>query len=122
MTIWEKAVLNIQRGVQRVTIAAIVFSERVRAEIAIVRFRIRINEIQARIDELYQGIGRKVVALSKTDAMPKTTEQLLQDLDIAAAREELFNREKEIEDLNHEIRNEQVPLKTAAKQGEDKAV
>jgi hypothetical protein len=46
MTIWEKAVLNMQRGSQRISVAAVLFSERVRVEIAVVRLRIRINEVR----------------------------------------------------------------------------
>ena len=49
MTIWEKAALNIQKGVQRISLVASTLAERVRAEIAIVRLRIRIGDIQVQI-------------------------------------------------------------------------
>lgn len=115
MTIWEKAILNMQRGSQRVSVAAALFADRVRAEISIVRLRIRIDEVQDRIDELYQGIGRRVVNLALGEAMPKTSERLLQDEEIAGAMMELSDRKRELEDLNQEIKIEKDPFKTAFK-------
>jgi methyl-accepting chemotaxis protein len=117
MTIWEKAILNMQRGVQRISVAAVLFAERVRVEIAIVRLRIRINEVQARIDELYQGIGRKVVTLAMGDALPKMSEQLVQIEEISEAMHELTDRKQEIEELNDKIRSEAL-FKTAPKRRE----
>ena len=119
MTIWEKAVLNMQRGSQRISVAAVLFAERVRVEIAVVRLRIRINEVQARIDELYQGIGRTLVNLAKGDALPKTSEQLVQNEDISLAMHELSDRKQELEELHDKIRSEQNLFKTVPKRKED---
>ena len=118
MTIWEKALLNMQRGAQRVSVAAVLFAERVRAEIAIIRLRIRIDEVQARIDELHRGIGRKLVNLAMGDALPKMSEQLVQNEEIADAIREIADRKQEIEELNEKIRNEQTLFKTAPKRRE----
>jgi hypothetical protein len=118
MTIWEKALLNMQRGAQRLSVAAVLFAERARAEIAIVRMRIRINEVQARIDELHQGIGRKLVNLAMGDALPKMSEQLVKNEEIADAIHEIADRKQEIEELKDKIRNEQTLFKTAPKRGE----
>jgi hypothetical protein len=119
MTIWEKAVLNMQRGSQRLSVAAVLFAERVRVEIAVVRLRIRINEVQARIDELYQGIGRTLVNLANGDALPKTSEQLVQIEDISLAMHELSDRKQELDELHDKIRSEQNLFKTVPKQKED---
>jgi len=118
MTIWEKAVLNMQRGSQRISIAAVLLADRVRAEINIVRLRIRIDEVQQRIDTLYQAIGRKVVNLTRGDALPETTEQLVRDEEIAAAMTELADHKQEIEELRNMIVDEQASVKTARKQAE----
>jgi seryl-tRNA synthetase len=122
MTIWEKAILNMQRGAQRISVAAVLFSERVRVEIAIVRLRIRIDEVQARKNELYQIIGRKLVNLATGDALPKTSEQLVENEDISLAMHELVDRKQEIEELNDRIRSEQNLFKTAPKRKEDAVV
>jgi methyl-accepting chemotaxis protein len=118
MTIWEKSVLNMQRGAQRVSVAAVLLADRVRAEISIVRLRIRIGEVQARIDELYQIIGRKFVALAMGDALPKTSEQLVQIEEIANAMHELTDRKQELEELSNKIMGEQTLIKTAPKRTE----
>jgi len=120
MTIWEKVILNMQRGSQRLSVAAALFADRVRAEILIVRLRIRIDEVQNRINELYQGIGRRVVNLALGDALPKTSELLLQDEDIVAAMADLKDRKQELEDLNNRIKNEKDLFKTAPKGTEGK--
>jgi hypothetical protein len=119
MTIWEKAILNMQRGAQRISVAAVLFAERVRVEIAIVRLRIRISEVQARIDELHQGIGRKVVNLAAGDALPKTSEQLIQNEEISLAMQELTDRKQEIKELQDKIRSEQNLFKHTPKRKED---
>jgi seryl-tRNA synthetase len=122
MTIWETAVLNMQKGSRKVMAAAAVFSERVKAEIAIVRLRIRIDEVQARIDELYRTIGRTTVELRNKGLMPETAEQLFAVDEITAALNELATRKKEIEDLLFEIKHEQDAYKPAAKPTEDAAL
>ena len=74
-----------------------------------------IDEVQNRIDELYQAIGRRVVNLALGEALPKASDRLLQDEEIAAAMADLKDRKQELEDLNHEIKNEKDLFKTAAK-------
>lgn len=118
MTIWEKAVLNMQRGTQRITIAAAVFAERVQAELAIIRLRIRIEEVQDRINELYQDIGRRVVNITRGEALPKMCEELVQDEEIALAMNELTDRKQELVELHYEIKNKQVPIKPIPKRTE----
>ncbi|MFA5072337.1 MAG: hypothetical protein WC539_00325 [Nitrospirota bacterium] len=119
MTIWEKAIINMQRGVNKINAVGAVLSERVKAEIAIVRLRIRIDEIHARIDELYRIIGCKIADMKARDEMPKTTELLLHEEEISSALNELVQQKKEIDDLVTEIKIEQEALKTVSKEKED---
>jgi hypothetical protein len=104
VTIWEKAVLNMQKGSRKIAVAAAVFSERVKAELTIIRLRIRIDEVQDRMDELYGIIGRKIVDLKTKETLPKTVEQLLKDENITSAMIEIANGEQEIEQLKTEIK------------------
>lgn len=122
MTIWEKTVLNVQQGLHKLNIFAAFFSERMKAEISIVRLRIRINEIQTRIDDLCRTIGRRLVDLKNRGEMPKTSEQLLKDEDLFAAMNELAEEKKDLEELLDEIKIEQEALKPVPKQKEDSAV
>lgn len=111
MTIWEKAILNMHRGSKRISLVAALLADRVRVETDIVRLRISIDEVQERIDELYRAIGRKVVNLSRGDALPKTTEQLVQDEEIAVAMSELAERRLELDELHGKIVTEQASVK-----------
>jgi predicted nucleic acid-binding Zn-ribbon protein len=120
MNIWEKVVLNAQKGTKKVGAAAATLAERVKAEVDIVRLRIRIDEVEARIAELYRGIGWKLVDLQKKNALPKATDQLLKDEDIVAAVVELADREQEIEELKNKIKSVQTDLKTTVRHTEDR--
>jgi len=114
MTIWEKVVVNIEKGSRKLAATAAVFAERVKAEIAIARLRIRLDEARSRTDELHRVIGRRVVDLKNRAAIPKAGEQLLKDDDIAAALAELETVKKDLEDLNEQIKSEQSALKPEA--------
>ncbi|HSQ77679.1 MAG TPA: hypothetical protein VLN91_02195 [Nitrospirota bacterium] len=118
MTIWEKAVLNMQRGAQKLSATAVIVSERLKAEITIARLRIRLDEVRSQMNEQYRIIGRRVVNLANGAALPRTSEQLVKDEEIAAAMTELDARKKEVEDLHNEIANEQAAFEPAAKQEE----
>ena len=122
MTIWENAILNMQRGSRRISVAAVLFADRVKVEIEVVRLRIRIDEVQERINELYQTIGRKVVNLARGEALPQTTEQLLQEEEIAAVMSELVDRKQEIESLHGRIASEQASAKITRKHTEETTV
>ncbi|HXY53999.1 MAG TPA: hypothetical protein VEM40_04925 [Nitrospirota bacterium] len=119
MAIWERAAVNLERGARKIAAIAAIFAERVKAEIAIVRLRIRLDEVRSRIDELHRMIGRRVVELANRAAIPKAGEQLLKDEDIAAALAEIVARKKDLEDLNGQIENEQSAFRPEPAQKED---
>ena len=119
MTIWEKAVLNMEKGTRKLAVAAAIFSDWVKAELAVIRLRIRMDEAQAGIDELHRQIGRKITDLKKEDALPKSTEQLLKDGVISVAMAEIADREQELEGLKTDIKTIRTGYKTTVKQTED---
>jgi hypothetical protein len=122
MAIWEKVVVNLEMGAKKIAATASIFAERVKAELNIVRLRMRHDEVQSRIDELYRIIGRRVVDLSNRSVIPKAGEQLMKDEDIAAALAELKARNKDLEELNAEIKSEQSAFKTGPDQKEETTV
>ncbi len=122
MTIWEKAILNMQRGTKRISLAAVLFSERVGVEISIVRLRIRTGEVQEQIDELHRSIGHRVVNLTRGEALPETSEQLVKDEEIAPVINELADRKQELDELNKMIKTEQSSCKISLKRTEDTGV
>ncbi len=115
MTIWEKAILNMQKGTQKISATAAVFSERVKAEINIARLRIRLDETQSLINEQYRLIGRKLVDMQKRSVLPKSAEELMKDEEIVAAVAEIEAREKDKADLRAEIESEQAAFKPESK-------
>ena len=112
MTIWEKVIVNLEKGSKRIPTMAALFAERVRAEIAIARLRIRRDEVQSLISEQYQIIGRKIVDLSKKDELPRSTDQLMTRKRSLPPLAEIAARERDLEDFPSEIANEQAVFKT----------
>lgn len=111
MTIWEKVIINVEKGAKRVTAGAALFSERVRVEIAVAKLRIRQDEVKSLIREQEQIIGRKVVGLLQQDELPRTTEQLIKDEVIVMALAEIVARERDLDDIQSEIAAEQAAFK-----------
>ena len=109
MTIWEKAVMNMQKGQRRLTMVAATFSDRVKTEIAIVRLKIRTDDVQARIDDLYRIIGRKAVQDSTASG---SMQQFFKDPDMVTAMTELTERIKERAELEDDLRNAYGELRT----------
>ncbi len=119
MIIFDKVLINLHKGYERLKDIAAVFSERAKAELNIVRMRIRIDGVQNNINELHRTIGRRVVDLRSKAELSKAEEQLLRDEEIVAAFAELVQRKKELEDLNAEIRREQADFTSTPKGPED---
>ena len=119
--IWEKVISNMQKGSGKLMVAAAMFSERVKAELNIVRLRIRIDNVQERVNEQYQNIGHTLVDLNNSGSLPELAEQLLQDEKITASLIELAALEKELDRLNDEIKNEASVYRSTPKQTEETA-
>lgn len=119
MTIWEKVIVSLEKGSKKLTSAAELLSERIRAEIAIARLRIRTDEVKSLIDEQYRIIGRAVAELKKKDALPPSTDELVNEEDIIMALAEITSREKDLEDLYNEIANEQSAFKVTEEHKEE---
>ncbi len=122
MTIFDKVLINLHKGYERLKEIAAVFSERVKSELNIIRMRIRMDNVQNSIDAAYRDIGRRVVDLRAKAALSKAEEHLLNDEEIVAAFAELVRRKKELEDLNAELKREQTDFAAVTKKPEDTVV
>jgi hypothetical protein len=122
MTVFDKVLINMHKGYERLKEIAAVFSERAKSELNLVRMRIRINGVQDSIDKLHRIIGRRVVDLRAKSALSKAEEQLLRDEEIVAAFTELARMKKELEDLIAELKREQAEFTTVPKKTEDTVV
>lgn len=112
MTIWEKVTVNLEKASKKISTMAALFADRVKAEITLVRLRLRRDELQSLINEQYQIIGRRIVDLGKKNLLPRSTDQLMSEEDIVAAVTEIATRERELEELSQEISREQDAFKT----------
>lgn len=108
MTIWEKVIVNLEKSSKRIALSAAFFSERARAEIALARLRIKVNDVRSLIDEQYRIIGRTITELKKKGALPDTSYRLMQEEEIKSALEEIKDREKDLEDLKNEVSEAQA--------------
>ncbi len=114
--LWEKVITNMQKGSDKLMAAAATFSERVRAELNIVRLRIRAENVQDRVNEQYQLIGHTLVELNNSGELPRLAEQLLKEEKIAASLIEIAVFEKELDRLNDEMKNEASAFRPEPKQ------
>jgi hypothetical protein len=117
MTIWEKAILNMQKGAQKILTSATVLSARVKSEIVLARLRIRLDEVQSRIDEQHRVIGRTLIDLKGRSALPRTTELLMGNEEITAALAELETRKKEKDDVLADMAAERSAVTPPEKSG-----
>ncbi len=121
MTIWEKAVVNMQRGAQKLTATAATISERVKVEINYARLRIKLGEVQTAIDEQHRTIGRRVVDMERRSVLPKSTELLMKDDEVVTAVTELAAQEKRKEDILAELAEMREAAKPAVSSQEGRA-
>lgn len=118
MTVFDKVLINLHKGFEKLKYVAAIFSERVKVEISLVRTRIRMDTLRARMNELHAGIGRRLVSLRAKAALPESVEQLLGDEEISTALSELVQCEKDLEELSAHLRSEAASVEPAPEEEE----
>lgn len=122
MTVWEKTLVNVQKGYDRLMVFAAVFAERTRAEINIIRIRMQIDGIQRDRAEQQQAIGRRLLELKEDGKLPRTAELFFQDHDVTDAVEKIDRLGRDLEILLDDLQMEADVLKgLPAKPGEGSA-
>ena len=106
MTVWEKTLVNLQKGHAKLMSFAATFSDRLRAEINIVRLRIQIDGVRDKVGEQQRFIGQKLLELKESDTLPRTVDLFLKLDAIASSVEKIerYQRDQDIllDDLQHE--------------------
>jgi hypothetical protein len=113
MTIWEKTLVNLQKGHTRLMSFAATFSERARAEVNIMRLKIHIDGVRRKISDQQQFIGRKLLKMKEDDRLPRTWDLFFQLDDIASAVEKIERYQKDEEILLDDLQHEAEVLKPA---------
>jgi len=120
MTVWEKTLVNIQKGYGKLMSFAANASERIKAEITIVRLRMQIDELRDTIGGHHRSIGKKLLEMKDGDALPASFALLFSNSEIAADLEKIDRAQKDLEILLDDLRNESDALKTVAVSDEEK--
>jgi hypothetical protein len=111
MNVWETTLVNLQKGYDKLALFAAAFSERVKAEINIVRLRMQINEVQTAVREEQLNIGRKLTEMREDGSLPETMERFLGLDEIASSLEKLALHGKTLDNLIDDLDNEAGALK-----------
>ena len=111
MSIWEKTLVNLQKGHARLMSVAATFSERVRAEVNIMRINIHLDGVRRKISDQQQLIGRRLLEMKEDDRLPRTWDLFFQLDDIAFAVEQIERYEKDEEILLDDLQHEAEVLK-----------
>jgi len=111
MTLWEKTISNIEKGYERLTLFAALLSDRVKAEINIIRLRMQLDEVQDRIRDRQAFIGRRLLELRGRGAHIHSFDHFFQNDEIAAALEEISRLEKDVLNIQDDLRSETDVLK-----------
>lgn len=121
MTVWEKTLINLQKGYGKLTIFAANASERIKAEITIVRLRMQIDALRDTIGDHHRSIGRKLLEMKDTDALPASFDLLFTNSEIAAHLEKIERAQKDLDLLLDDIRHESDALKAVSVPDEERS-
>lgn len=121
MTVWQKALINLEKGYDKLSSFAAVFADRVKAEITIIRVRMQIDDVRDRIGEQQRLIGARLLAQRSEDALPRSFARFFQQDDIVAALERITQLEKELEMLQEELSDETAAVADASGKNEERA-
>ncbi len=121
MTVWEKTLVNLQTGHAKLMSFAAVFSDRMRAEINIVRLRMQIDGVRDKVREQQRFIGKKLLDMKENDTLPGTLDLFFKIAEIASALEKIERYQKDREILMDDLRHEADFLKPAPARDEEKS-
>jgi len=121
MTVWEKTLVNLQKGYARLMSFAAIFSDRVKAEITIVRLKIQIDGVQDKISEQQRFIGRRLLEMKEAETLPRTFDLFFKLDEIVSAVEKIERCQKDREILRDDLQHEAEVLKPAPTTHEESA-
>jgi len=121
MTVWEKTLINLQKGHARLISFAATFSDRVRAEITIVRLKIQIDGVRDKVHEQQRFIGQRLLEMQEDETLPKTFDLFFKRDEIASAVEKIERYQKDREILLDDLQHEAEVLKPAPARHEERS-
>lgn len=121
MTVWEKALVNMEKGYAKLSAFAATFSERVKSDINIIRVRMQMDDARAAIAKQHEIIGSRLLEQSGNGTLPTSIEVFFKQEDIAAAIERIIKLEKDLDGLQEELNLEAASIKNPPRKEEGKA-
>ena len=121
MTVWEKTLVNLQKGYDKLMSFASTASERVKAEITIVRLRMQISDIRDKVGEQQRIIGQKLLEMKDGGSLPSSFELLFRNDEISSALEKIDRAQRDLEMLREDLRHAADGLKPAPSDSEEKS-
>jgi len=106
MNLWETTLVSLQKGYDRLTLFAATFSDRVKAEINIVRLRMQVDEMQSSIRSEHEAIGRKLVEMRDEGTLPRTFDMFFKNDEISASLDKIELAESTLDDLADDLDSE----------------
>jgi len=121
MTVWEKTLVNLQKGYGKLMSFAANASDRIKAEITIIRLRLQIDALRNTIGDHHRSIGRKLLEMKDSDALPKSFDHFFLNSEITAHVEKIERAQKDVEILLDDLRHESDALKVVSVTDEEKS-
>lgn len=121
MTVWERTLVNLQKGHGKLMSFAANASERIKAEVNIIRLRSQIDALRDTIGDHHRSIGRKLLEMKDSDALPKSFNLFFSNSDIPAHLEKIDLAQKDLEILLDDLRRESDALKMEPVPDEEKS-
>jgi hypothetical protein len=121
MTVWEKTLINLQKGYGKLMSFAANASDRIKAEITIIRLRIQIDALRDTIGDHHRSIGKKLLEQKDSDTLPRSFDLFFSSSEITAYLEKIDRAQKDLEILLDDLRHESDALKTVSVPDEEKS-
>ena len=119
MNLWETTLVNLQKGYDKLTLFAATFSDRLKAEINIVRLRMQVDEVQASIRVEQQAIGRKLVEMREEESLPASFELFFKSDEITSSLDKIELYEKTLDNLIDDLGSESRTLEQGTPQKDE---
>lgn len=120
MTVWEKALVNMEKGYEKLNSFAKNVSERVKSDINIVRVRMQMDELRKDIEKQHAVIGCRLLEQSDSGSLPSSFEGFFRQDDISAALEAIARLEKSLDGLEEELNKEAAAVSSRPRKDEGK--
>ena len=119
MNLWETTVVNVQKGYTKLTLFAATFSERMRAEINIVRLRMQIDEVQASLRKEHEEVGRKLLAMRDDGSLPDSFDRFFKNDEVTGSLGKIARYEKALDELVDDLGHESGAVQQEMPQNEE---